>query len=340
MQQQRILIVKRGAMGDILMATPFLRQLRQNFPQAQIDFITSSTFASTLIDNPHLSKIIEFDDKFFSLKHIVTAIKYFFSLRHKYDYVFALDKHYYFNFLISLVGGVKIGYIREKISKLFLNKYVYYDDINRYHGLYYLDLLSALGYNPNYNDLRLDFFIDSQSPQTSDFLVNNKLDNYVVVVNSGGNNSFEQTGLRMLPQDKIIQLLIHLLKTHKALLLGGNIDLAHYANYTKLINSPNLYNLAGSLTLSDSAHILKLATKIYTTDCGAMHLALSQQCQNKMVCFFGPTNPNHVLPPNSGITIYWDDEDIYDPNYALKGTLPQKNINYFTKLNIIDVLKN
>ena len=94
--QQQILIVKRGALGDILMATPFLRQLHKWFPDAQIDFITSKPFAGILHNNPYVSKIFALDDSFFHIKNILKTIKYFLKLRHKYDYVFALDKHYYF----------------------------------------------------------------------------------------------------------------------------------------------------------------------------------------------------------------------------------------------------
>ena len=236
-----------------------------------------------------------------------------------------------------IIDGTRIGYVRENISRAFLDKYVIYNNINRYHSLYYLDLIQALGYQPNYSDLNLDFFNNPVTESTKKFLLKNQLSNYIVVINSGGNNAFEQSGIRMLPYNKIIELLNNLLKTHTVILMGGNIDKHNYDFYIKTINNPNLYNMAGIINLSDSAHILKHATKIYTTDCGAMHLALSQRCQNKMICFFGPTNPNHVLPANQGITVYWDDQDIYDPNYALKGRTSQKNLKYFTKLDLTNI---
>jgi ADP-heptose:LPS heptosyltransferase len=367
--QQRILIVKRGAMGDVLMATPFLRQLRTVFPKAQIDFLTTTSFANVLTNNPTLTKIISVTPDFFNLQNSISTIRYFLKLRHQYDYVFALDKHYYFNFLISLVGGISVGFVRESISRLFLTKYITYNDISRYHALYYLDLLGAIGHEPNYNDLNLDFFSEPITEATERLLLKNKLyskrskfeipdeqrglqivnnvqnqkdqmmiepsiPNYIVVINSGGNNAFEQSGIRMLPSHKIIEILTNLLKTHPVILIGSSIDENNYDSYIKIINNHNLYNLAGILSLSDSAHILKHATNIYTTDCGAMHLAISQNCQDKMVCFFGPTNPNHVLPPDKRIITYWDDQDIYDPRYALTGRISKKKLDYFTKLNI------
>ena len=335
--QQKILLIKRGAMGDILMATPLLRQLRSLFPHAQIDFITSTSFIPALANNPYLNKLITMDDSFFRFRNIFHTIKYCLSIRHKYDYAFALDKHYYFNFLISIVGGIKVGYVRENISRIFLNKYVLYHDINRYHGLYYLDLLKVLGYQPDYNDLALDFFNDPVTKHTMDLLSQKQFSNYIVVINSGGNNAFEQSGIRMLPQSKIIELLTNILQNHPVILIGGGVDKSNYDAYLKTLNNPNVYNLAGTLNLSDSAYILKHATKIYTTDCGAMHLAITQGCQDKMICFFGPTNPNHVLPPNQGIKVYWTDQDIYDQNYALKGTFTKKSTKYFTQLDLKNI---
>ena len=39
--------------------------------------------------------------------------------------------------------GASCGYARDMISNLVLHKSVAYNDINRYQGMYYLDLLSA-----------------------------------------------------------------------------------------------------------------------------------------------------------------------------------------------------
>ncbi len=49
---KRILFLKFGALGDVLMTTPLLRQTRKTFPGANIDYCVAEPFAIVLRDNP------------------------------------------------------------------------------------------------------------------------------------------------------------------------------------------------------------------------------------------------------------------------------------------------
>lgn len=53
----RILIVRAGAIGDTLMATPLVRALRRSFPDAQLTFLGSSAARDVLAHNPHLDQL-------------------------------------------------------------------------------------------------------------------------------------------------------------------------------------------------------------------------------------------------------------------------------------------
>jgi heptosyltransferase-2 len=50
-------------MGDILLITPFLRQIRSHFPEAKIDMVIAKRFAEIIRHNPYLSTVIELDTK-------------------------------------------------------------------------------------------------------------------------------------------------------------------------------------------------------------------------------------------------------------------------------------
>lgn len=52
----RVLIVRAGALGDTLMTTPLIRELRHRHPNAEIDFLASAGGAELLATNPHLSR--------------------------------------------------------------------------------------------------------------------------------------------------------------------------------------------------------------------------------------------------------------------------------------------
>jgi ADP-heptose:LPS heptosyltransferase len=345
----KVLLIKRAALGDILMATPLIRQLKQKIPNLQLDFMCSDEFAGVLRHNQYIDNLITLQSDSFSIRKILTFMQFALSLRGRYDYVFVLDKHYYFNFISRLITKNTVGFVREGISCLFLRYQVRYNDVMRYHGLYYLDLLKASKLAlPDYSDYKLDFSLKSNDMSAiRDILQKYDLldSEFVVVINSGGNNRFESGGIRMLPESKALELINQLCATmtRKVVLLGGRDDEINYNNYLNLIKAtnyppvisgkPGIINLAGQLSLEQSAALMTYAKKIYTTDCGAMHIALSMRLFDELFCFFGPTCPNHVLPPHMGVAYYWEDRELFDKRYPLYGKKPENRV-FFTKLNM------
>lgn len=337
----RILLIKRGALGDILMTTPLIRQLRQLLPAAKIDYCVAKPFRAALNNNQNLDNIIALDDKIFSLTGIISFIKFVWKRRQDYDYIFNLGKSWQLNLLCSLFAATKVGYVRESVSRFLLNKYVSYGNVKRYHGLYYLDLLTAsgLGY-PNSADINLDLSVSIEDQLIiQQKLTTLNLKRFVIIVNSGGNNQYESGGCRMLPQAKILQLIRGVLSKHNVILLGGNVDRENYTKYLDELGNPaNLYNFAGELSLSQSLYLITKADMFYTTDCGAMHLGVIANLGEKMVCFFSPTYHAHVLPAHTAIKIYQTDLDIFCESYPLYGRLSIKDANYFQELDINAVL--
>ena len=332
----KILLIKRGAMGDILMTTPLIRQLRQNFPDSKIDYCLGKAFESVLNKNKNLNNIIALEDKVFTIKGIFKFTMFLLSIRHQYDYVFILDKHWYFSLMAKLLVVKSIGFCRDGFSKLLLSKSVRYHDSNRYQVLYYLDLLRISNLaQTNYEDINLDLAItetDKYVVETK--LANLKIDKYIVIVNSGGNNQYESSGIRMLPKNKILELINGILcKGYKVILLGGKQDKDTYANYINELRHDNLFNFAGELSLPASGWLIKNAEYFYTTDCGAMHLGVAMNVFTKMTAFFGPTSPRHFLPSEQINCAVWDDEAIYDPKYQLYGYIDPNHQGYFNNID-------
>ncbi|ENN95565.1 glycosyl transferase family protein, partial [Methanocaldococcus villosus KIN24-T80] len=53
----KILLFKIGAIGDALMTTPLIRQLRKNFPNAQIDYLIGKHAHAVLEGNIYLNNL-------------------------------------------------------------------------------------------------------------------------------------------------------------------------------------------------------------------------------------------------------------------------------------------
>ena len=59
----KILVVRFRQMGDAILATPLLSTLRENFPDAEIDFVLNARRAPLFEGHPAISNIITFTDE-------------------------------------------------------------------------------------------------------------------------------------------------------------------------------------------------------------------------------------------------------------------------------------
>jgi heptosyltransferase-2 len=53
-----ILLVRFGALGDVILATPLVRALRAAHPDAALVFVTRSRYMPVLVHNPHLTEVV------------------------------------------------------------------------------------------------------------------------------------------------------------------------------------------------------------------------------------------------------------------------------------------
>jgi heptosyltransferase-3 len=72
---KRILIVRTDRVGDVVMTTPLIRELRRTFPDSYIAALTNPNSADVLLNNPHLDKIITDDLKKKSFREIVKQLR-------------------------------------------------------------------------------------------------------------------------------------------------------------------------------------------------------------------------------------------------------------------------
>src|SRR5579884_2631653 len=61
----RILVVKMAGIGDLLLATPALRALRESYPRAQIDLLVTPSSAGVLDDWDVINRVIVLDKYLF-----------------------------------------------------------------------------------------------------------------------------------------------------------------------------------------------------------------------------------------------------------------------------------
>lgn len=102
MSYKNILVIKVRAMGDTLLATPTLRALKTNFPEASITAVVAPQGKDILIHNPDISDILVYDKAETGFWDYLKFIK---LLRQKkYDLVIALHASFRTALMARLSG--------------------------------------------------------------------------------------------------------------------------------------------------------------------------------------------------------------------------------------------
>jgi heptosyltransferase-2 len=58
----KTLVIRLSSVGDVVLSSPLVRSLRGRFPVCQIDFLVKSAYAELVRHNPHVARVIEFPE--------------------------------------------------------------------------------------------------------------------------------------------------------------------------------------------------------------------------------------------------------------------------------------
>ncbi len=331
----KVLLFKIGAIGDVLMTTPLIRQLRKEFPFAQIDYLVGKMASKALEGNKNIDRLIVFDQNIFLKKKIIDYFKLIKSIRkEKYDVVFVLDKHLIFNLTAFLFGiPERIGFDRGR-EGVFLTRKVKYGKL-RHERLYYLDLAHAFGLKVDYSDTDLDIFIPESDKKFADeFFKKHNLSDVICVIPGGAKNpAVGVDDIRRWPLDNFVSLVKQI---KKPVILCGGVDDSKINDYVvKKSGKKNIWNMANP-SIKKSAALMAKCSKIVCNDSGPMHIASA--VNKHIISLFGPSNPARKAPLNKEAVSIWHDDDIYEDDYEIYGKKP-KNKEFMRRIKVEEVLE-
>lgn len=117
----KILIVKTSSLGDIIHAFPALSYLRQQFPEAQIDWVVEKPFAELVLGHPAINTVYTIDTKLWrqSLAAFRQTGEFFKRVRQThYDVVFDLQGNMKSGVITACSRAKdKVGYGRKQVSE-------------------------------------------------------------------------------------------------------------------------------------------------------------------------------------------------------------------------------
>ena len=250
----KFLIIRFSSIGDIVLTTPVIRNLKTQIEGAEIHYLTKKAFAPVLQENPYIHKIHLYDN---NLKEIISDLK-------KVDFDFIIDLH---NNLRSSRVKLSLNKVSYSFPKLNLEKWLMVNlKINKLPDVHIVErYMSTLNLFNIKNDKRgLDFFISADNEMNTRLLPETFHRGYISVVIGAKHNT------KQLPLTRLIELIRNL--NFPVILLGGKDDAERGESISDAIGE-TCQNFCGKLSIQQSASYLKQSKLVITHDTGLMHIA-------------------------------------------------------------------
>ncbi len=276
-QAPKILIIRFSSIGDIVLTTPVIRNLRKKFPETVIHYLTKKQFAGIVSSNPYLDKVLMLED---DLGETIEAIK-----AEKYDEV--IDLHH--NLRTLRIKSALPSVPFHSFNKLNIEKWIYVNlKLNVMPEKHIVDrYMATVKYLGVSNDgLGLDYFIPKEDEIKEGDIPFSHLQGYVAIAIGAAHNT------KKLPVEKLQELVQKI--NFPIILLGGKDD---FLNGEKIAEKDRIkiYNACGKFSLNESAAIVRDSRLVISHDTGLMHIAAA--FKKKILSVWGNTVPSFGMTP-------------------------------------------
>lgn len=290
----RVLIIRLSSIGDIILTTPVLKALKKKYPDIIIDFLIIDKFKEAVMGSKYIDNLILFNkEKNDGLKNMILFGKEL--KKNNYDYVFDLHSKIRSKIISAVIGAKtyrykKRGVLKSLLVKCRLTKYKVDDTIvKNYFGAF-------KDFGLEYKGEDLDFPFRKEDIERIEKLgIDLEKTPILAPGASKETKKWTQEGFANL-----IKLLYEKYEK-KPILIGARDEKGMCDSINKLSGDLAL-NLAGELTLKESAALLSKGRFLVTNDSGPFHIARGVNCPTFVI--FGPTSPEMFEYNQNNILIY------------------------------------
>lgn len=270
---KRILIVRTDRIGDVLLSTPVIKALRDNFPSAYIAMIVSPYAKDIIEGNPYLDEVIIYD-KDATHRSWASSIKFASSLKKKrFDLAIILHPTNRVH-LVTFFAGIpkRIGYNR-KFGFLLTDTIKHTKQLGQKHELEYnLDLIRYLRIKPQSKNVFMPLKPESERWIEELFKQEgiNKSDRLLAIHPGASCPS------KIWPIERFALVSDRLVEKYgfKVLIIAGPKDMGLADRAVKIMHNLAI-NLAGKTSVSQLASLLKRCQLFISNDSGPVHIASS-----------------------------------------------------------------
>lgn len=285
----KILIVKLGALGDVLRTTPILEGFRRKYPGCVLDWVVDRKHRGVLENNEYIHALYDYSDK--TLKMLSDGAEY--------DLVLNLDKdEEALHVMTQARAKKKMGFVRSASGGLkaadALSEYAYRlgidDELKFRQNKKTYQEISFEQAGLKFQGERYLFHIPAEDEKAALAyletlgVVPSRLKHPVIGLNTGSGARFAGKKLPVEHYVKLAQLLSD--KLHATVfLLGGEDEIVRNREIASLAKCPTINT--GHHPIFRFAAIVKLCDLVITGDTTAMHIAIATD--RPCLVYFGST---------------------------------------------------
>ena len=335
MNIMQVLIIKLGAIGDVIRTTSIIQGLKSKYRNSRIDWMTKKESFDILRNNNLIEKIyligsnlqelknknydlvISLDDEGDACK-LASSVKYKKIIGAFLDNgkrVYTKDSSEWFDMgLISRFGKQKADELKAK------NKKTYQQIMYGILGLKYEKQEPVLRLNDKESEFGKNFASKSNIGKKD----------LVIGINTGAGGRWEDKKLSVEETAELIDKLNDQIKNFKIILFGGPEEKERNENIKKSVKT-KIIDAGCSNSLMEFASLVNLCNVLVTSDSLALHIGTA--LKKKIVVFFYPTSESEIELYSRGIKIIGKGKDYcsYKPKCAYP---PKWNIG-----EIVDAVK-
>lgn len=339
----KILFIALGGIGDVIMKTPAITNLRKAFPEAHIAVLTNTGPSSEVLANcPYVDDMIFIGkEKLKYRQNPVKLMKLILSFRREgFDMVITSWVGLsIWAALFSYFTGAPIRVGFNKHGQGFLHTVQVPVENKKQTVEYNLDLIRALGTKIHDKSPKM-WPKEADYKKVGDFLMKNEVDDDHLVVGIYPGSARIGLGWRWFPE-RYAEVADRLTEEYRArmIVFGGSLEV-EVAEVIQSHSKVDLINAVGKFSVNQTAALAERCNLFICNDGGVMHIAEAMDVP--IVSVWGPTDPERSRPysgPERNITLKKDIECAPCYNYRPIECEHRKCLQMVTVNDVIDAVK-
>lgn len=296
--EKRILVIKIGALGDVILVGPSLRMIRKKFPEAHVSLLVDSRFSSAVSPCPYLNEVLPLD---FRRGRSWVGLARFAKRLRREAFDISIDfQNTKRTHLLAFLAGIpsRYGFRRGVFGRLLNHPDMSFSQPDS-PVRHQFRILARLGISRL--DERLELWPDPEaSTRVSDWFCEKNIsaDEKIVGLAVG---SSPRWPTKRWPIESFCSLAERLQKELgcRIVLVGSKEDEVLTREFGKEI--PTVINWIGRTSLNELVSLIKQFHVLVTGDTAPLHIAHALGIPT--VALFGPTDPRRHIAGLNGTSV-------------------------------------